>query len=299
MNFAETLYKYHSEEEVIAYCQLLEHLDIGQEINGAFDDYNFELTHGNKVSVIAQLALSCREYITCFHEALLKIKPNERYLIQEKVIALTQTLIAELLANKILSKYECTRILLKSAIKTFQKYGSDFNEFLNSINEQKSDTLVSQTTKQESSNDKKIYKPTYLDWNGKKHLDFFIDDVCKTFKGLKCKKKVYQLFIKTEEAFKIELPSVYLSAFLILFHELHLNGVIKVIGTRGLFVHLFRHMEAPSFDVYPNRDFRKLRHEAEQNIQKKSKIIGLLKPILDNHCTQLSLDDRWTIAEKR
>ena len=130
----------------------------------------------------------------------------------------------------------------------------------------------------------KLSKPVKLDWQGEKQLDLFIDDLTKTFYGVKCKRLVYLLFDVIKTDFKIELPSKHLLPFLTLFYELHETGAIKVIGNRGLFVYLHQHLQAPSNDMYPKRDFRKLRHEAYKNKNLKNEISRIIKPLLDKYC---------------
>jgi hypothetical protein len=135
-----------------------------------------------------------------------------------------------------------------------------------------------------------------LDWQGKKQLDLFVDDLTKTFQGIKFRKQLYLLFDNIQPDFKIELPSKYLVSFITLFYGLHKNQTIKMTGNRGLFVYLRQHLQAPLKENYPKRDFRKLRHEAEQNKNTKNSITRIIKPLLDKYCRNHYLDNSRTIV---
>jgi len=128
-------------------------------------------------------------------------------------------------------------------------------------------------------------KPIKLAWFGQKQLDLFVDDLIKTFQGMKSKKQIYLLFDTRQADFKIELPSRHLPPLLCLFYELHQTGAIKVNGNRGLFVYLHEHFIAPQQDFYPKRNFRKLRYDAMQNLRIKKQISKMIKPLLDKYCS--------------
>lgn len=284
MTFVDFIKKYYPlrKEEELSF--LFKDLCIYSDIESSFNEFYRASTSKNKFEIVSQFTLTCRELITIIHNPILESKTSQQKIKTEQtIIELVSYLINDTYMHSGLEQYEYFYLFKQTVCKTYAKYCWDFshiekqfirenfNEFSNyenGINYNKV-TFVS--------------KPIKLYWQGKKHLDLFVGDLMDAFLGIKTKKKIYRLFEENNCDFKIEIPSRHLISFLSLFYNLHQSGAIKVIGNRGLFVFLQNHIYAPQNDQFPNREFRKLRYEAENNDKIKKEIFRVIEPLLDKY----------------
>jgi len=285
MTFADFLKKYYLPHQQAEIIFILNDLCIYHNIQSSLNDFYLAAQSHNKYGIISQLVLTSREFVTCIYKPLHDIRHGQQKVTKEQKIAeLATFLVRETYYLSALEPAEYFDLLIETARKTYDKYGWDFSvleRLLNPANIK----LVTLTGKEKNNDNSSMFsKPVNLDWQGDKQLDLFVDDLTKTFQQVSCKKQLYLLFDPLKTDFKIELPSKHLLPFLTLFYVLHESGAIKVIGNRGLFVYLRKHLQAPPKDKYPKRDFRKLRHEAERNEKTKNNISRVIKPLLDKYC---------------
>lgn len=286
MTFTDFIKKYYSPHEQAEVIFILTDLCVYSDIESSLNDFYQAVASRNKNGIISQFALTSREFLTTIYPPLHRIISAEQKAKTElKIAEMATYLIRETYQLSGLELLEYFDLLTETARKTYAKHGWDFSvlEILLNPGNIKAFAIAEKEKKNRATI--KLSTPVKLDWHGEKQLDLFVDDLTKTFQEVRCKKQVYLLFDRIRTDFKIELPSKHLLPFLTLFSALHESGAIKVIGNRGLFVCLHQHLQAPPKDKYPKRDFRKLKHEAEQNEKTKSNISRIIKPLLDKYCT--------------
>lgn len=276
-------------------CDILVGHNFYRDIESSLNDFLQSVSTRNTTNIIAQLVLTMREYVSVTYKVLSFHKDEQQSEILNCYISdLTRYFIKETLHLSDLDSVTYFRLFIQISNSTYLKYEWDLTilaSLLNSINESR---VLSKEQKQHA-DQIKFSKPIKLDWCGRQPLDFFIDDMVKTFKGVKCKRRLYQLFEDISMDIKVEMPSKYLLAFLTLFQDLHKYGTIKVIGNRGLFIFLHNHLQAPANDRYPSRDFRKLSYDAKCDYRLKNQIANLINPLLDKYGGLIKPDDRRTI----
>jgi hypothetical protein len=295
MTFAQFLEIYYLPQQRAEIMVLLNDLCIYDGIEPVMDDFYNAVSSNNKSEIATCLAAAASTFLILVHEPLRCMQPGEH---KNRVKRHFATLAAYLARHACqlsgLGLLACFDLLLQATRETYSKKGLDL-----SVLEELSGFDCMQKTasvqEQKPSFDSAAFsKPVRLEWQSEKPLDFFADDLVKIFKV--AKKQLYLLFDTIKTEFKIELPSKYLSPFLCLFCQLHQSGVVKVHGNRGLYVYLRQHLRAPVQDSYPKRDFRKLRHEAEQNETEKNNISRIIKPLLDKYCVKKAWDDNRTMG---
>lgn len=282
LNFTDRYYSSQQQKEIIS---LLQDLRIYSELEILINEFYRAAESENKNGIISQFVLSIKEFVETVNLRLLNIKPGrEKLEIENIILELSTFLIRDTYQFSGLEMKEYFELLKLTIKKTYVKNSWDFSIIENPLNLHSSATLLLTEKKNTRSTAIKTSKAFQLKWQSDIQLDLFVDDLVKTFVGIKSKKQIFLLFNTLETDFKIELPSKHLVGFLSLFYLLHSCGVIKVIGNRGLFVYLHQHLQAPENDRYPNRDFRKLRYEANQNKISKSKILKSINPLLEKYC---------------
>ncbi len=286
MTFEFFLVKYYSPPQHAEIISVLNNLCIYREIEFSINDLYCVANSKNKIEIISQLTFAIRDFVATIYMPLHSMKPGKQKARAEQKIA-------ELAVNLIRDTYQLSgfglseyyNFFMLTIRKIYASYSWNFSVLEKLLNFDRTKAFDLEEKEKNNLNSIKLSKPVKLVWQGNRQLDLFIDDLIKTFKGIKCKKPVYFLFDEKKIDFKIELLSKHLLPFLTLFHHLHDYGAIKVIGNRGLFVYLHQHLHPPKNDSYPNRDFRKLRHEALQNENVKNNIYQIIKPLLYKYCT--------------
>lgn len=282
LNFTDRYYSSQQQSEIIS---LLQDLRIYSELEILINDFYSAAESENKNGIISQFVLSIKEFVETVNLRLLNIKPGrEKLEIENIILELSAFLIHDTYKFSGLEMKEYFELLKLTIKKTYLKNSWDFSIIETSLNLHNSSTLLLTENNNIQPYVIKGSKAFQLKWQSEIKLDLFVDDLVKTFVGIKSKKQIFLLFTTLETDFKIELPSKHLVGFLSLFYSLHRGGTIKVIGNRGLFVFLNQHLQAPENDRYPNRDFRKLRYEANQNKISKSQISRSINPLLEKYC---------------
>lgn len=282
MNFALFLNKYYSHNQQVELLSLLDKLNIFRDIESAFNNFYLALKSKNQNEIISKYSQSTRDIVTCIVKSI-KLQVPLGYKAK-KIAVLTANFIRDTYMVLDLEFPEFFNLLVKSVKSTCLTNSFSISVFEKLLNRSKVNALVSNKAEKGNDSLNNTSKPLKLDWQGKKHLDLFVDDLTKTFYGIKCRKQLYRLFDNLENDFKVELPSKYLVSFITLFYDLHKTQTIKVAGNRGLFVYLRQHLQAPLKEYYPKRDFRKLRHEASKKNNTRLKVDSLIKPLLDKYC---------------
>ena len=294
MTFAHFIKKNYSPEEQEEIKFILREFLIYDAIESSLNDFYQATDSKNKSEIISQLVLTCREFVMIIYEPLYANQfSKQKETMGDKLTTFVNYLISDTYQLSGLKPFEYFELLKQTIRKTCSKHSWDVTILEKWL---KADNVNVFSREMKDACIPKFSKPIKLSWQGEKHLDLFVDDLAKSFKGVKGKKQVYHLFDEVKADFKIDLPSKYLLTFLILFNDLHEYGTIKVVGNRGLFVYLHQHLQAPPKDKYPKRDFRKLRHEAEQNEKVKNNITRIIKPLLDKYCDHRHSDDGRTKA---
>jgi hypothetical protein len=282
MTFDDFIKKYYSQQQQAEIVFVLKNLCIYNDIESTLNDFYQAVDSRNKNQIISQFTFTSREFVMTIYKTLHAIKPGKQKIgTEQKIAELAIYLIRDTYQLSGLELFEYFELLLQTVRKTYSKHSWDFSVLAKLLNFDNIKAIAKKEKK--NGNFIKLSKPVKLNWQGDKQLDLFIDDLIRTFNGLKAKKQIFLLFDETKSDFKIELPSKHLLPFLALFHELHVSKIIHVIGNRGLFVFLHQHLQALSKDRYPNRDFRKLRHESVQNENVKNNISRIIKPLLDKY----------------
>jgi len=293
INFLKKYYSHYQKEEIVF---ILNDLCIYSDIETSLNDFYFSVDSSNRIEIISQFVLTCREFVTTIYKPLHDIKPSEQKArTEQKIIEFANYLILDTCLLSGLKPLDYFYLLKQIVRKTCLKHSWGYLNLEKHLSPYNKKNFAIEKKEKNYVQTFKFSKPFKLSWQGYRHLDLFVDDLTKTFGNIKCKKLVYYLFGSTKTEFKIELPSKDLLPFLTLFYKLHESAVIKVIGNRGLFVYLQQHLQAPSKDYYPKRDFRKLRHEAWQNEKIKNDISRLINPLFEKYCLSENLDDRRTI----
>lgn len=285
MTFEFFLVKYYSPPQQAEIISVLNNLCIYREIESSINDLYCVANSKNKIEIISQLTFAIRDFVATIYMPLHSMKPGKQKARAEQKIA-------ELAVNLIRDTYQLSGFGLSEYYNFFMltirkinaSYSWNFSVLEKLLNFDRTKAFDLEEKEKNNLNTIKLSKPVKLVWQGNRQLDLFIDDLIKTFKGIKCKKPVYFLFDEMKIDFKIELLSKHLLPFLTLFHDLHDRGAIKLIGNRGLFVYLHQHLRAPQNDQYPNRDFRKMKHEALQNENVKNNIYQIINPLLYKYC---------------
>ena len=115
-------------------------------------------------------------------------------------------------------------------------------------------------------------------------LDAFIYDLTSTFPGVKNKKTIALLFDPQAQDYYITVPNEHLHAFLTVFHKLHRCKRIKCMFTRGLYLHLQPHLQAPQHEKLPSRkNYYKLVSEAQHDSKMNLQILRKTKDLLDKY----------------
>lgn len=258
---------------------MLKGLCIYNDIESLLNEFYQAADSRNKIGIVSQLVLTISEFITTLHIQLHKIDScNYKVLIEKRLVVLVYYLVKDSYCLSELKPSEYYYLLTNTIKRSYTRYSWNFlvTEKLLRL-----DKFRQLTIPEKACN---ISKPNRLAWQGIKQLDLFVYDLAKTFRGFKAQKQLYFLFDNIRTDFKIELSSNHLLPFLTLFYKLHESGVIKVCGNRGLFIFLKQHLVPPQKDVYPKRDFRKLKHEGEQNEKTRTNNFCIIKPLLDKYC---------------
>lgn len=297
MSFVDFIDKYYIPSQKTEIYFILNNLCIYSDIETSLNDFYSSTKNKNKIEIISQFTLTCREFVITIYKSIHNIIPNEQKAgIEQQLTVFTNYLISDTYQISGLSQLEYFGLLKQVILKTYKKNFWDFSVLETWLNPDHLKALTIQEKKNKNRYKNNISKPIKLDWQGNMPLDLFIYDLTKIFNVVKCKKQVYNLFDQLKADFKIDLPSTYLLPFLTLFYELHKSAVIKVVGNRGLFVFLSQHLQAPLNDSYPKRDFRKIRQEGKTKPEIKKNISGKIKPLLDKYCNNGTPDDSRTIG---
>lgn len=294
MNFDYFITKYYSTDKLSEIINCLNKLSIYNEVECILNRFYQVAGDGNKTEIITQFAITCEELATSIQIALDETCPGlEKRKTEQKIKDFIVYLITDTYHHSGLCIQEYFDLLRQTVGKTHPQNSFDFSvmEKLLSFSNKEAIGMAEPEKKHVNG-----IKPVKLHWQGEKQLDFFIDDLIKTFQGIKCKRQLYLLFDAADTDFKIELKSKYLIPFLTLFHELHESGKIKVIGNRGLYVYLHQHLQPPQNDSYPKRDFRKLRYEAIQNERSKNEILRIISTLLNKYMCNEQLYYKSTTA---
>lgn len=294
MNFDDFLKSYYSADKQSEIVNCLNNLSVYHDIENLLNNFYEAAGQGNKKEIITRFMITCEELATGIQSALDETCPGlEKRKTEQKIKDFIVYLITDTYHHSGLDIEEYFGLLRQTVGKTHPQNSFDFSvmEKVLSFSNNKAPGMEDQERKNGIA-----IKPVKLHWQGEKQLDFFIDDLIKTFQGIKCKRLLYLLFDIIDADFKIELKSKYLIPFLTLFHELHESGKIKVIGNRGLYVYLYQHLQPPQNDSYPKRDFRKLRYEAVQNERSKNEIFRMIGPLLNKYMCSEQLYNRSTTA---
>ncbi|MBL7810823.1 MAG: hypothetical protein JNL57_01250 [Bacteroidetes bacterium] len=284
MTFADFFEKYYLPHQQTEIVLLLSDLCIYSEIETSLNDFYETTNSKHKNEIVSQFVLTIRDFTTTINKRLHDIEQSEhKNKIEQKIVELSIYLIRDTYYLSGLEQAEYFDLLKQTIKKTYAKHSWDFTALETLLNLDNINTFAT-TENKKRRNTIKLSKPIQLDWKSSQPLDFFVDDIIKTFKGIKTKTQLYSLFNLIETDFKVELPSKHLLPFLTLFYELHECEAIKVIGNRGLFVYLKQHLQPPTKDKYPRREFRKLRHEAEVDEKTKNEISRMIKHLLDKYC---------------
>jgi hypothetical protein len=264
---------------------ILHNLCVFRDIQYSLNEFYQSADGKNQVEIISRFALAIREFMTYIYESLHEIKPGgQKVGIEQKITEFANYLISSTHQLSALRFSEYFDLLKQPVKETNKKAPLDISLLERLLKNNDTNAITSEEKDKTNGYNNKFSKPVKLDWHGEKQLDLFVYDLSKTFLGGKSRKNIYHLFDGKIIDFKIELPSKHLLPFLTLFHDLHDSGTINVIGNRGLFVYLNQHLQPPSEDRYPKRDFRKLRHEAKYNEALKNNISFVIKPLLDKYC---------------
>ncbi|MBL7731022.1 MAG: hypothetical protein JNM88_07575 [Chitinophagaceae bacterium] len=283
MTFGDLIKRSFSSYQHAEMLFVLSDLGIHRQIESAVDDFYRAAATGNRYGILSQFSLTTTEFVRAVYPVIMEMEPGFRKLRAEMKIAdLATCLVQETGCLCGLEQQQYIELLTETVKNTYLKHNWDFT-VLEKLLKPGAISFFTGHTQNNDQTTARNGKPVTLDWRGDKQLDLFVDDLTRTFQPVRCKKHVYSLFDKMKTDFKIELHSRHLPAFLTLFSELHESGVIKVTGNRGLFVYLHQHLQAPKEDRYPKRDFRKLKHEAEQNERLKDHISRMIKPLLDKY----------------
>lgn len=286
MTFVSFLDRYCLPQQQIEIISVLDQLEIRLDIETIIDEFYDVVKSGNKNEITAQFVLTVRDFITLVNSKLQNhIASEDKTNKEKKVVELAVYLIRDTFICSQLQRVEYFEILRQTVEKTYIKKGWDFSALGLLFNLDNIQAFAIQEKENKQHDKVKLSKPIQFKWMSLLQFDCFIDDLVKTFSGVKTKTLLYKLFDLLETDFKVTLPSKHLVSFLILFYELHKCGVITVGGNRGLFVYLERHLAPPLNDKYPKRSFRKLRHEAEQNEKIKKEKLMMIKPLLDKYCS--------------
>ncbi|MGZ3861186.1 MAG: hypothetical protein ACXVMS_16740 [Flavisolibacter sp.] len=285
MAFVEFLEKYYLPDKQRELSFLLNRLSIYEDVQACLETFYQSAESKNKIEIVSQLVSTVRGFLVLIYKSFQCLPAGLLQITAEQIIGeFLFYLMKETWQISGLYLSEYFGLLFQTTRKTFDNNG--WNVFIFEK------WLGFDVIKPFATEEKQRYlncpiafsKPVKLDWLGEKQLDFFVDDLAKTFQGVKTKKQLFHLFDSQESDFKIELPSRYLLSFLCLFYELHGSGSIRVTGNRGLFIYLQGHLQAPLDDHYPKRNFRKLRYDAEHNLKLQKQISKQIKPLLDKYC---------------
>ena len=284
MNFVDFFEKYYLPHQQTEIVLILTDLSIYSDIETSLNDFYAATIDKHKSEIVSQFVLTIRDFTTTINKRLHDIEASaSKNKIEQKILELSVYLIRDTYKLSGLEQTEYFDLLKQTIKKTYTKHSWDFSVLETLLNLDNIRTFAASENKKRR-NTIKLSKPIQLEWKSNQPLDYFIDDLIKTFKGVKTKTQLYSLFDLIEIDFKVELPSKHLLSFLTLFYELHECEAIKVIGNRGLFVYLKQHLQPPTNDKYPKREFRKLRHEAGENEKTKTEISRMIKHLLDKYC---------------
>ena len=286
MTFDQFLDNYYSHPQQAELLVLLDSVNMYADIESTLNDFYMAVASKNKNEIISQFALSTREFVITLFKPFQDQKVHEPVKqVFKKLAVLTANFVRDTYRFTELEFSEYFNLLIKTVQKTCQKNSIDSLQIEKFFCHNRINAIIVKEMACMPACRNHMSKPVKLNWHGEKHLDLFIDDLSKTFTGIKCKRKLYFLFDGIISDFKVELPVKHLVSFLTLFHYLHEAGTIQVVGNRGLFVYLQLHLRSPAHEKYPNRDFRKLRHEAAQKANAIMNTMKFLKPVLDKYAS--------------
>lgn len=287
MNFTDFLDKYFLPDKQNRIILLLKKLEIFQDIVGIVDEFYNDTYGTKKYKTIVCFSDTVREFIVVINNKLQNFpKDAEKEKLEVEIIELAIYFIRETFILLGLPKDEYFDILKYTIVKTYKKHEWNFEELKRLLNLDNIEAYEHQhyqiQTKQEEKI--KLSKKIRLVWNTEYQLDFFIDDIANTYRGMKGKSNLRLLFDPIATNFKVQIKSAHLESFLTLFSELHENRVFVLEGSRGLFKYLEAHIEPLQGDIFPNRPFRKIKYEASQKEEIKNTIYKQVKPLIDKCC---------------
>lgn len=259
---------------------MLDKFGVREEIESIIADFYETIERQDKYETIAQFVFFITGFLSATNSELVAIKDlKERKVAEKQLIELGIFLIRDTYSKSNLNQNEYFDILKQTLKKTYKQKKWDFSGFdslLNLENLKAYSVKIKSPAQPKSSNS----KPQGLNWCCKYPLEFFADDLFKTFKGIKTKTNFFKLFDASKEIVSIELPQQYLSPILLLFYQLHKAGVLKVKGNRGLYKLIENHFVPPSGQSFPKRDFRKLRYDLQNKPDALKEANEIIQPIL-------------------
>lgn len=297
MTFDKFLDKYYSSIQRKEIVSILKRLHIFIFVESNLDKFYKTAECNVKSEITSHLVISVDRFVTCFHKTYCEIQLLEQNgRIQREIKKLIIFIIDDIWENSGLDFSTFFRILAEGIMKAIAELSS--NLYLLSASSTFLDVGAStvECISQRAYSRVRQSAPVRLCWRGEKHLDFFVEDLIKTFPGLKPRRLIYFLFEMELRDFKIELSPKYLLHFLTLFHKMHNSGAIKVLGNRGLFIYLRQHLRPPVNERYPKRDFRKLCYEAGLDTKMRNEITAVINPILGRYTQCRIEDDKWTLG---
>lgn len=290
MSFVDFLNRYYSESQRSEISFILHELQIYKKMEICMNDFYASVHQKNKIEIISYIVLTCRELVIMIYNSTKHINSySQEPSIEQKLILFVGNLIDDTCRLSQMSSAEYQKFLEAIVKKIYEKNFWNFSRLskFRTVYVVTTKTTILKTNAERAGGTSPYLKrsmPLRLDWQGRKPLDLFIFDLVYVFKISKYRKQVYYLFSCGGGDFKIELESKHLLPFLSLFYELHKSQIIRVVGNRGLFVYLSQHLQPPSHDRYPNRDFRKIREEANTKLLTKEVIYKKINPLLEKYC---------------
>lgn len=288
MNFRQFLEKYFLESKQQKLISTMKDLSVFTDLESIINR-QFKIFYGEDINEIrASLAITTFKYVETINQKLEKITTNKSE-IENDFIELSIYLIKDFFRSSNLDKKSFTEIIKYSLKLIYTEHSWNFSLIENLLD-------IGNLTKKgkiPASTSKILYpKKTFFIWKSEVNTDFFIDDVARTFKGLKNKSSLHKLFDRINDDFKIYIHPKHLLSFISLFYELYNSRIIVCSGSKGIWIYLENHLSPLPLDFFPKRPFRKLRNELYDNEQKKEEAFCLIKPLLDKYCQK----DNRTIA---
>ncbi|MFT3911607.1 MAG: hypothetical protein QM737_19435 [Ferruginibacter sp.] len=207
MVFIDFIKKYYpplQQKELIGF---LNDLNVYNNIDDSINNFYNAAKRENKMEVIAHLALTCSELVTIIHGPLHHAKTvYQKSRIAQKMGELAGYLINNTYKLSGLGIYEYSALINQIIRRTSSKYSWDYSIIKKLLATYNIRALVIE--EKEKNNTKAFHRSKRINikWLGSKPLDLFIDDLAKTFKGVKSKKQVYHLFDEMKTDFNVVVP---------------------------------------------------------------------------------------------